>query len=966
MPSTVTDEPQHRGGSLRLSPSREALLRSAAERLARHGSLLLHGPGGIGRTTLVRALAARTGWAVLHCTPDATERHLPFVGLVDLLDHLPRAGTDLDTALAALPPQPRAALRTALLRGEPATDPHDLLSLHLAVSGVLRAAAETRPLLLLVDGLQWLDAPTAELLAFLARRTEGTGLRLLATERTPWSTAPRHLGLCPPGTHALAVPPLDPADLADLLATDPEAAHAGSTRAALHELHRLAGGNPLHALELARSGHRQSPGSLPAVPERLRTLLLEPLTAVSPAARHALLLVSAASHPTLDLLRAAGVPSPGPALAEPLRLGALTHAPDATLRFGHPLLRAAVLADAAPSDRLAAHAALAAATQDPFERARQLAQANPDPDEALAQALSAAADRAPDLRTAYELTALAAARTPRSTPAAASARWGRLLNAAERAAGAGLPGETRTLALQVLHAPRPAEAHPASTGAPTLQQRTEARLLLLRTFAEALTTTAPAELIEQGLAESAPHPTLHAALRHWAAARALQAGQTSLAVDHAEFAARAGDRPTRVAALGLLTTAHSLRGEPHQAGQALDQARTLAVDLPPTHRLHHDLLRLGAQLSLETGRLPTARRQLDRLADLPGATFAGRAEAHLPLLRLHIATGACEPALTTARSYLRLTADGPPTDGNTALDEPSAPEPGTPAAALYAIALAQLVGGRLDQAIRFATAAVHSCTTDGHQLLLVHALDVLARSHLLETGPVGAATAVEALQLARGLGQSMEAADTAAVLRLAALVEGLVTLGEHPEAAQVLAEARALLALHPADSPADSADDSPALAAVRRAEALLLAATGHTTEAAGLLRTALSRLTAPQHPLERVATLVALGSVERRARRRAAARAALTEAREICVQHRALPLLYRVERELDRAGDRTGPDAAELTTGERRVAGLVADGATNREVAAALFMSVKTVEGTLSRVYRKLGVRSRTALARTL
>ncbi len=102
--------------------------------------------------------------------------------------------------------------------------------------------------------------------------------------------------------------------------------------------------------------------------------------------------------------------------------------------------------------------------------------------------------------------------------------------------------------------------------------------------------------------------------------------------------------------------------------------------------------------------------------------------------------------------------------------------------------------------------------------------------------------------------------------------------------------------------------------------------------------------------------------MERRARRRAAAQAALTEARDICLAHGAHPLRERAERRLQ------GPGTAgvELTAGEHRVAGLVAEGATNREVAAALFVSVKTVEGTLSRIYRKLGVRSRITLARAL
>ncbi|MER7186830.1 helix-turn-helix transcriptional regulator, partial [Streptomyces hyaluromycini] len=137
------------------------------------------------------------------------------------------------------------------------------------------------------------------------------------------------------------------------------------------------------------------------------------------------------------------------------------------------------------------------------------------------------------------------------------------------------------------------------------------------------------------------------------------------------------------------------------------------------------------------------------------------------------------------------------------------------------------------------------------------------------------------------------------------------------------------------------------------------------------LRTAVERLRPLPLPVELVRTLIALGTVERRARRRNAAREALAEALETATRIGAAPLAARARDELARlaAGERggeTGAGGPELTPAEARIAELVGGGATNREVAAELFISVKTVEGALSRVYRKFGVRSRTALAHAM
>jgi DNA-binding CsgD family transcriptional regulator len=118
-------------------------------------------------------------------------------------------------------------------------------------------------------------------------------------------------------------------------------------------------------------------------------------------------------------------------------------------------------------------------------------------------------------------------------------------------------------------------------------------------------------------------------------------------------------------------------------------------------------------------------------------------------------------------------------------------------------------------------------------------------------------------------------------------------------------------------------------------------------------------------PFERGRTLLVLGAVQRRAKRKRAAREALEEALAVFERLGARLFAEQARLELGRIGGR-GPATDQLTATERRVAGLVAEGRSTKEVAATLFVSPKTVEGHLSRIYAKLGIHSRAALAREL
>jgi DNA-binding NarL/FixJ family response regulator len=216
---------------------------------------------------------------------------------------------------------------------------------------------------------------------------------------------------------------------------------------------------------------------------------------------------------------------------------------------------------------------------------------------------------------------------------------------------------------------------------------------------------------------------------------------------------------------------------------------------------------------------------------------------------------------------------------------------------------------------------------------------------------------VEALREARTIELAMSIADPAMGFFHADLAEALVAVGALDEARRtvdaVTATARRL-------------GRSSVLACMQRAVGIGHMAAGQLAEAASALRASAAQLERVGLPLERARSLLALSDLERRRRRQAASRDALSAAHQLCVDNGANAWLPRVEQRMLRSGEVVPGRAVNLTPSELRVAELAGSGATNREIAATLYLSVKTVEATLSRVYRKLEVRSRTELAKTM
>jgi DNA-binding CsgD family transcriptional regulator len=187
-------------------------------------------------------------------------------------------------------------------------------------------------------------------------------------------------------------------------------------------------------------------------------------------------------------------------------------------------------------------------------------------------------------------------------------------------------------------------------------------------------------------------------------------------------------------------------------------------------------------------------------------------------------------------------------------------------------------------------------------------------------------------------------------------IEALVALGRLEEAGALLDRL---------EGQGRTLDRPWALATAGRCRGLLTAAQGDLAAARSALEQALVEHRRVPQPFELARTLLVKGEVERRAKQKRAARSALEQALDLFLALGAPLWAQRAQHDLDRVGGAIVP-SSELTPTEQRIAQLVGEGKKNREVADALFISVKTVEANLSRIFHKLGVRSRTELTRRI
>ncbi|WP_445152161.1 AAA family ATPase [Baekduia sp. Peel2402] len=879
------------------------------------GALVIAGRPGVGKSALLDATIADPDRRVLRAIGVQSEITLPFAGLRELLDPV-LAEVD------ALPATQRHALRGALaLDDQPAgLDRGTVLHAFAALAGALA------PLVVAVDDVQWLDASSREAIAFLARRAERLGVAVLVVRSlrgeplADWPELP-----------TLAVEELRRADALDL------ARRGGVAPAVAEALVEAVGGNPLALVEgpaeltvAQRSGGEALPDLLPAG-GRLTDAYAARLARLPGATRAAVLLAAASGDgATAPLAAALAASGSGLGAFDPAEDDGLVLLDERFVRFTHPEARAAVYHAARPSDRRAAHRALAAALP-PSQAAWHLAITADRPDEELAAVLE---------RSAHD--------------AAARGAPGTALHAAQRAAALTPdPVRARARALAAGHlalvAGRPETALALASGlppAPDSAARADTQLLVGAATAQAGRPAEAHALLEAEADRiAATDPGRAAVLLTQASIALMGAGPTGLI-------ARIADRARELAGPGadlvpamMEASARAVAGQHGFARTAIGARMDEILRLDPGAPGHQVIALAGMCLHWmeeqdEAVRLiaPVVATLRERGAVMPLA---------FPLVVLasvHARQGDFRGARELAQEAAAL--------GEEAIGD-----------FLQALTLntRAFVGTYLaedDVCVANATTARAICERLGiysHRAVSEQVLGMLA----LSKGDLVAA--IDHLERGREYRLRFGAHDPGYMFNESDLTEAYARAGRLDDAARMLAELRA---------GAELTGGAWATAATARYAALLDGNDAIDEH----LATALAAHSRVRFTFEEARTRLIFGERLRRARRRTEARALLAEAEATFRAQGAVRWADRAAAELAAAGGPVGSTAnagagapalngVTLTAREREVCALVAGGATNAEVATALFLSRRTVEYHLRQIFRKLGVRSRSELA---
>ena len=894
---------------------------------------MLEGEAGVGKTALWRrALEAAPGsrWRILTSAPAGSEARLAFAALGDLLDPV------IDDALPALPGPQRRVLEVALLRsdGDARQDQIDERTIGVATLSVCRTLSARAPLLLAIDDLQWVDASSAAALRFAVRRLHDEPVLVLATRRLEGGqSAPLELErmLGDARVQRLRVGPLSLGGVHELLV-----ARLGldASRSTLVRLQELAGGNPFYSLEIGREliarGSEPTPDEPLPVPGSVRGLVQARVGRLSPAARTVLLAAAALARPTRAILSQLEERADA-GLDEALAAGLIGLSNSDRVRFAHPLFASVHYEQAPLAERRRMHARLSVLVEDLEQKARHLALATRGVDERVASQLdlaagSAAARGGP--RAAAELCDLAARLSP-----ASGQRAKRVLASAEyhhRAGSLGLASDRAREALGIA----------TESGV-----RARALAVLGTVAGDTEGIECATALYRRALRESGRSRELRADLHQKLAWLRLLGADATRAERHARAMLRLADGidPAAEAAAGAtLSLVLAARAEPVLSGFSTRVRSSAGAEERPWAWSEIGPAALEGVVLLWAGELEQARSPLEAMRRDAAESADPWGEIHALAYLSALETNLGRPARgrELALRYLELAA-APDQDAQRA-------------GALWPLASAAGWLGRIDEARDAARQGRELAERTGHCLYVIGSLAALGAVELSLDNPVAAAAA---LQRAWELMSSGGVKSPGRFPVLPDLVDALVAAGELDHAATAACEQRRI---------ARGLNRPWVRALSARCDAVIADARGQEAVAVAAFERALREHRLQDRPLDRARTAFAYGVLHRRRRRKLRARELLEAALAVFNAAEAAPWAERTRVELGRIGGRRAAPAGTLSATEAEIARLVAAGRTNSEVAAALHLSARTVEWNLSKLYRRLGVRSRTELAGAL
>ncbi|KUH97899.1 hypothetical protein AU190_21945 [Mycolicibacterium acapulense] len=910
------------GGSLAMQEAAERLLTAAQREPA---GLLVEGEAGIGKTTAwlnVLDAASRRGFRVLSARGHQTESVLAYAAVADLL-------ADIDTAtIDELPRLQQLAVNRVLFRADGDGPPIDHRVVAAAVGTLLEHLAAAAPLLVAIDDVQWLDASSRVVLGFVIRRLRGR-IGVLATERCDPGRSRAEEWLTLGSAEQMARIRLQPLTLGALHQLLLQRIGHSFSRVVLVRIAEISGGNPFYALELARVIDGGEPPAGPGLPATLAELVRMRVGRLDGDLRRVLLAAASVAAPTVDLL--AGVTDSTVEhvmeVLEAVESDGVVEIEGSRVRFTHPLLAYGVYSEASAGSRRAMHRALAAVEVHPELKARHLALAATTADEATFATLDSAAE----------------ATRHRGAPAAAAELLELVINL-----GGGTPMRRMRAAEHHLRAGNTQRA--AEVLRPALVELEDGPLRALalilhggilvyeNTFDEA------AVQLGRALDNAADHPAIRV--------RAL------LMLSFAQATATHYEAALRNAIEGT-AIADSLE-DPGLISQAL--ATYVTVNALYGNGIDETALERALQLDDETSDAPVPL--CPRAAALQVLAWAGdfgAARAYAESLRrsceergsdseiLFIAIHATLMEIWQSRfaEAARIAEDSIQRAQQLGGDHPLA------IAGIVTAAVSAFTGREQDarDAAHSALVAARRCGAPGVENwahMILGFLEVSLGNH---------AEAIRHFEPGlAGLGSTPPGTELITAWWVPYAAEAMINLGNVTDAAAVLD----LL-----ESNGRRLDRAWMIAAALRCRAMLAATKGVLTEAEKLAREALAEHERTAMPFELARTRLLLGQLQRRQRLKEAAANTLRETLEIFEDKGASIWAERTRAELSRAKSSRAGESV-LTSTEQRVAELAATGMTNRDIASTLFISAKTVEHHLSRVYRKLGIRTRAELGRRM